>query len=216
MKIEVLELYAGRAVGIERVLQDQRAEYELVRLYDGQSPLDTNTPLIISGGAPSLLEKEGFPYLDLAVSYVEGAVEKKRAILGICLGHQVLAQAIGGEIRRSKNPEVGFHKIHHNTSSLTEGIASPSVMFSYHVDEVVSLPERAQVFSRSKGCSIQGFQLGDKNIYGVQYHPEVNLDLAKQILNGSITTEDAIDVAKVTSKDLLGDKTLTNFLRHIQ
>ncbi|GEM_PF-6466853 len=214
MTIDIIELYPGRAIGIERILQEGKIAYQLLKAYKVELPPSTNNPLILSGGTPSLLEKELFPYLENVVKYVYDAIDKGVPILGICLGHQVIAKALGGTIALSRNPEYGFQRVVHIENELTREIASPFLVFQYHKDEVISLPSNTDIFSSSESTRIQGFSIKRKKVYGVQYHPEVNLSLAKQILENNPHQNQVGSYSSLflNDSDILGDKIIKNFL----
>ncbi len=217
MVIDVIELFEGRAEGIERILKKNGVEYQLVRPYEIELLSSYNNPLILSGGKPSLLQMESYPYLRGVIRYVSDAIKKDTPILGICLGHQVIAKALGGKIRHSESPEYGFRSVVHNENELTKGIKPPFLVFQYHGDEVTSLPPNTTIFSSNDSTQIQGFVVDGKKVYGIQYHPEVDLALAQRILVITPTQKltGSLPLSSLSPIDILGDLIVENFLEVI-
>jgi len=96
-------------------------------------------------------------------------------MLGICLGHQAIAEALGGRIVRSPEPVHGRSSpIEHDGSRLFEGLPTPLSVGRYHslcVDPA-SLPPALRVTARSDDGVIMAFQHVERPVYGVQFHPE--------------------------------------------
>jgi GMP synthase-like glutamine amidotransferase len=95
-------------------------------------------------------------------------------VLGLCLGHQLLAAATGGTIRQAPRPEFGIHPVEHVQPADPLMAALPAahvVALQCHQDEVGELPPDAELLLTSPGCRVQAFRLGS-NAYGLQMHPE--------------------------------------------
>ena len=96
-------------------------------------------------------------------------------MLGICLGHQAIAEALGARIVRSPEPVHGRScPIEHDQSKLFKGLPSPLTVGRYHslcVDES-TLPPSLRVTARSDDGVIMAFEHADRPLYGVQFHPE--------------------------------------------
>jgi len=125
--------------------------------------------LVLSGGAPrmglqkelgncrELLEKADFP------------------ILGICAGHQFIAQFFGGEVKPSKIPEFGKIELTlvKGDRSILNGVSKKSIVWESHNDEITVLPKDFEILGKSENCEIQAMQHKEKPLYGLQFHPEV-------------------------------------------
>jgi len=99
-------------------------------------------------------------------------------MLGICLGHQTLAAALGGNIIRAKTPMHGRTSIvEHKASELFEGIPSPLTVCRYHslVVDPTTLPEELQTSANCAEGSIMALQHRTYPVFGVQFHPEAVL-----------------------------------------
>ncbi|HEY2420246.1 MAG TPA: aminodeoxychorismate/anthranilate synthase component II [Neobacillus sp.] len=96
-------------------------------------------------------------------------------ILGVCLGHQVIAQAFGGMIKKAKKPMHGkISRITHDQSHIFREIPSPFQVTRYHsliVDES-TLPQCMEISARSEEGEIMGLRHKQFNVEGVQFHPE--------------------------------------------
>ena len=96
-------------------------------------------------------------------------------ILGICLGHQLIAKTFGGEVSTSDTESYAQVKIDLlDTSSLFKGLESPLDVWSSHKDEVHTLPEEFDIIASSSLCDIEAMKHKEKEIYGIQFHPEVH------------------------------------------
>ena len=106
-----------------------------------------------------------------AISALRGRVP----ILGVCLGHQAIAAALGGRILRAAEPVHGRSSpIHHNGCNLFAGIPSPMIACRYHslVVDPEGLPEELCVTARDEAGTIMALENAAERIYGVQFHPE--------------------------------------------
>lgn len=125
--------------------------------------------LVLSGGAPRMgLQKE----LGNCREYLEKA---DFPILGICAGHQFIAQFFGGEAKPSKIPEFGKIELTlvKEDNALFRGVPKKSIVWESHNDEVTALPKDFEVLGKSENCEIQAMHHKEKPFYGLQFHPEV-------------------------------------------
>jgi anthranilate synthase/aminodeoxychorismate synthase-like glutamine amidotransferase len=96
-------------------------------------------------------------------------------ILGVCLGHQCIGAAYGGEIVRAGAPMHGkVSKIHHSGTGLFSGLPTPFMATRYHSLVIApdSVPSSLQVTARSEDGEIMAVQHAEHPVYGVQFHPE--------------------------------------------
>ncbi len=100
--------------------------------------------------------------------------ESSVPLLGICLGHQAIAVAFGGEV--SHSPSGPLHgktsKIYHNDDSIFDGIPNPVVGGRYHSLAVTRLPDELEVIANTKDGIIMGVKHKKRPIFGLQFHPE--------------------------------------------
>ena len=125
--------------------------------------------LVLSGGAPRVgVESE----LGNCAEYLEKA---DFPVLGICAGHQFMAQFFGGKAEPSKVPEFGKIELTLLTENdvLFEGVPKKSIVWESHNDEVTRLPESFELLAESENCKIQAMKHKNRLFYGLQFHPEV-------------------------------------------
>jgi len=145
------------------------------------------THLILTGSESSILEKEKWVYEEIEL--IKEAVEKDLHILGSCWGHQLLAVALAGPlyVRRCTNPEIGWIKIFIKEANSILGEGKQAYAFSSHFDEVINLSNDFVVLASSEYCQIQAFQVKDRPIWGIQFHPEMNISNVQDYLKGCIS-----------------------------
>jgi para-aminobenzoate synthetase component 2 len=96
-------------------------------------------------------------------------------VFGVCLGHQCIAYAFGGKIKRAENVMHGkLSKIYHDEKTIYEGVSNPFSATRYHslVVEEESLPCCFEISSYTEEGEIMGIRLNGKKVEGVQFHPE--------------------------------------------
>lgn len=122
--------------------------------------------LIFSGGPGSVMEKTAPPY-DKWTFFLQ------KPMLGICYGHQLMSQVLGGEVHPAKTREYGFTKIKKLQSSpLIKGLKKEEQVWMSHGDEVIRIPEKAKKLAESSDCTFAAVDFGEKR-FGIQFHAEV-------------------------------------------
>ncbi|MDD3043019.1 MAG: GMP synthase subunit A [Methanosarcinaceae archaeon] len=167
LKILVINNYGQFCHLIHRTVRDLDME---TKIFPNTTPIEVllaEEPdgLILSGGPD--MERAG-----LGFDYVK---QIDRPILGICLGHQAIALAYGGETRVGQKG--GYAAIDVEIleeDDILKGMAPKISVWASHADEVVTLPEGFIHLARSDVCEIEAMRHPTKPIYGVQWHPEVS------------------------------------------
>jgi GMP synthase-like glutamine amidotransferase len=139
--------------------------------------LDGYDALWVMGGPMDVWEEEKYPWLAGEKAAIREAVsERGLPFLGVCLGHQLLAAALGGSVAPMKAPEVGILDVRLAPDAthdrLFTGLANPIKCLQWHGAEVVEPPDNATVLASSPVCPVQALRVGDK-AYGLQYHVEL-------------------------------------------
>jgi GMP synthase-like glutamine amidotransferase len=133
--------------------------------------------MVVMGGPQDVWQDDKYPWLVAEKAAIRKfVVDLGRPYLGICLGHQLLAAAVGGEVAPGKTPEVGILTVKQTQAgrddAIFRGIADPLDVLQWHGAEVVSLPDDAHVLASSDACAIQAFRYRD-SAYGFQFHVEI-------------------------------------------
>lgn len=138
---------------------------------------DGYTHLIISGSEASAIDES--PWTKELTQLIRDFAMADKKILAICYGHQFLVRALAGKEHVYKMPvaEYGYSKIQIHKHKLFEGITDPIVL-ELHYDAVQNLPEEFEVIAENE-TAIQAFQYKDKDVFGVQFHPEFDHDAAQ-------------------------------------
>ncbi len=127
------------------------------------------------------------PWLAEEAAFIKGAHERQLPVIGICLGAQLIAHGLGGQVAPMETPEVGFPIVSLNTTGqiepLLQGLAWNTPQFSSHGYEIKQLPPGATLLGSSKACKNQVFRVGMRTI-GFQYHPECDGAMINDFCSG--------------------------------
>jgi len=166
-------------------LRDDRVEWTAVELDHGEPipPLDDYDALWVMGGPMDVWDVDEHPWLlDEKRAIRHWVRELQRPFLGLCLGHQLLADALGGTCGPQRPPEIGVF-----TVDLTpEGRADPifnrmgerQVVLQWHSVRVAQPPDDAVVLASSPHCRVQAMRVGPR-AWSMQYHLEVEEDTVR-------------------------------------
>ncbi|MFS0906515.1 type 1 glutamine amidotransferase [Priestia aryabhattai] len=146
--------------------------------------LDEFDFLIILGGHMGAYEEETYSWLSLVKQFIKEAVNHNKYVLGICLGAQLIANALGGKVYPHTHKEVGWWPIEINKDAsnvqILSGIADKFTALQFHGD-TFDIPKAAVLLGSSKGCENQLF-IYDDRVIGIQFHPELTNELIEKAL----------------------------------
>lgn len=145
---------------------------------DGLPPLAPYDGLLVLGGAMDSWDDEATPWLPATRDLVADAERTGTPALGICLGHQLAALALGGEVGRNPHgATVGLRRMGWSPGATHDRLLGPSVgaesVVHWNSDVVTRLPDGAEVLARTADDAVQAARLGE-SVWGVQCHPEVD------------------------------------------
>ena len=180
MKILILQHLAVETAGIFTELwSNDGHELHVVALDEGdQIPaLDAYDLLAVMGGPMDVWQEAEHPWLIPEKAAIKHWVQTlNRPYFGICLGHQLLAVALGGDAQPMQTPEVGLTQISQTGAGRADAIfgSLPETMttLQWHGVEVTTLPPDAVVLASNAACAVQAMRVG-RHAYGVQYHLEI-------------------------------------------
>lgn len=181
MRVLVFQHAVNENAGlIQEFLAADGASCDAIHVYAGQPipSLRAYDALLVLGGVMDVWEEAAHPWLVPEKRAIREAVESHRLpMLGICLGHQLLADAMGGTVGLMTAPEIGVL-----TTAVTDagradplfGALGPTFpALHWHGAEVTRVPPGATALAATAACGVQAMRVGDR-AYGMQFHAEVS------------------------------------------
>ncbi|MBE9167778.1 type 1 glutamine amidotransferase [Pleurocapsales cyanobacterium LEGE 06147] len=180
MKFLLIKHVVEEGLGIfEQFCHDAGIAVDTVELEKGDSfpNLEVYSALWVMGGPMNVSDEGQFPWLIEEKALIDKAVRDLHLpYMGICLGAQLLAEALGGEVQPMAAPEVGLLPINLTEAGLnhplTAGLPKTLKVLQWHGQEVKRLPSGATLLASSSYCQVQAYAVGDC-AFGLQFHSEV-------------------------------------------
>ena len=134
--------------------------------------LEKYDAMIVMGGPMDTWQEERFPWLKNEKENIHEFVSiKKKPYLGLCLGAQLLSEAIGGKVRKMKTPEIGVLNVSiSDNKSIFKDLDKNLKALQWHSYEVCDLPSSAHILATSPACEVQAFS--SERAFGLQFHVE--------------------------------------------
>jgi GMP synthase-like glutamine amidotransferase len=187
MKIHYLQHVPFEGLGsMEPWLQARGHLVSGTRLYAGQTCPDVAEfdGLIVMGGPMGIYDEAQYPWLVHEKDFLREAIACNKPILGICLGAQLLADALGAKVTRNARREIGWFPIEADgalNNTVLAGVFPKTLeAFHWHGD-TFALPEGALPVASSEACSNQGFIFDDR-IFAFQFHLETTPAAARALV----------------------------------
>lgn len=143
---------------------------------DAQPKFEGYDGLVILGGPMGVYDTSQFPHLDTELRLIDEALRRNLPVLGICLGSQLIAKALGARVFKNNHKEIGWYDIspteHSGNDPLFNEFEQEEKIFQWHGD-TFDMPAGAVHLAYSELCMHQAFRYG-ANIYGFQFHLEVD------------------------------------------
>jgi len=174
--------------GIEPWLKTRGATIQFTRFFNGDvvPALDAFDWLILMGGPMSVNDEAELPWLISERRLVQDAVDAGKTILGICLGAQMIAKALGGSVVKNREREIGWFPVVRIAGAEQHplGACFPASLDVFHWHgETFSLPPGAMHLLRNEACENQAFAVGTK-VLGLQFHCEMTSQAVCEMLDG--------------------------------
>lgn len=140
--------------------------------------------LVVMGGPMSIHDEDGHPWLRPEKDFIRAAIDGGKIVLGICLGAQLIADAMGARVEPNAHREIGWFPVAPTpeTASTILGpvFPGPAEVFHWHGDRF-EIPARATRIAGSEACDNQAFVSGDR-IVALQFHLETTPDSARALI----------------------------------
>jgi GMP synthase (glutamine-hydrolysing) len=186
VNVALLDASVGETPAERNFRRELDADVRAYKVSEGEFPPRVDgdefgfDAVVISGSQTSVYDDE--PWIVETEAWVREAVDAGVPVLGVCWGHQLLAQAVGGDVDPMGTYELGYETVELLPAAaddpLFDGVDGSFVAFETHADEVTRLPGDVSVLAETDR-SLQAFRVG--NAWGVQFHPEYDLDTARWV-----------------------------------
>jgi GMP synthase (glutamine-hydrolysing) len=225
LSVALLDASVGDTPAERNVGRELEAEVRTYKVSEGVLPpspseaLDAFDAVVVSGSQTAVYDDE--PWIAETEAWLRGVVDRGMPVLGICWGHQLLAQATGGDVDPMGEYELGYVDVDllapAAADPLFAGVDDPFVAFETHSDEVTRLPGAATPLAETDRA-LQAFRIA--NAWGVQFHPEYDLDTARWVTENKRghLTDDRVDAVLETvtperhAETAAARRTFANFL----
>lgn len=220
---ELMGRYGSYAEMFEAMLREHGADwnYVIYPVLDGQMPQTPHScdGWLITGSRHGVYED--VDWIPPLKEFIRAAYDQHVPLLGICFGHQIIAEALGGKVMKSdKGWGVGVHTYYvlQNPDWMPEGMSSFAIE-AFHQDQVVKLPEDGEVLASSEFCEFAAIDYKGRAL-SFQGHPEFSESFAVDLTEGrrglSLTDEET-DAAIKSSRGSMQRgqiaKTMINFIQ---
>ncbi|MEX0679389.1 MAG: type 1 glutamine amidotransferase [Pirellulales bacterium] len=192
-RVRVLRHVANEALGnLETVLRAAGLALDVVDCFADDWPRVERAGfdpkrvagLVVMGGTMNVDQTDRFGFLATEVQWVRAAVDAQLPTLGICLGAQMLAKALGAKVYPNEIKEIGWYQIELLSEGLCDELLGGSqpreTVFQWHGD-TFDLPDGAVLLARGETCRHQAFRYG-RRAWGLQFHPEMTAQMVEEWL----------------------------------
>jgi GMP synthase (glutamine-hydrolysing) len=188
-KVLVFQHVPAEPLGtLDPMLRDRGHRIRYVNFHrnpDAQPNIDRYDALIVLGGPQMPDQGKLYPHLNVEMRCIEQALEQQKPVLGICLGAQLMAYALGGGVMPCREWEIGWYDLEPTAEAAADplfcGLARPHKVFQWH-GYTFEIPHGGIHLASSRICPNQAFRFGP-NAYALQFHLELDERLINRWLN---------------------------------
>lgn len=188
--------------------------FSTTHLYERESFPETDTfdLLIVMGGPMNIYEYEKYPWLKKEKAFLEKTIAEGKAVFGICLGAQLLADVLKARVFNNSYKEIGWFPVYtiqepESGISLLKDIPYQFTAFHWHGD-TFDLPEGARLLFESEACKNQGF-IYENRVIGLQFHLEMNEQTIRNVVQNC--RDELVERKYIQREDKMLDR--TDFLK---
>ena len=187
MNIHILQHAEWETIGkLDVWFTNKKLSYSTSKMYKGESlPINKVDFLIVMGGPMSIFDDENYPWLKQERKFIKQTINSGAKVIGICLGSQFIANALGAKVYMGKEKEIGFFDIQNkNSHPITKGLPNSLEVFHWHGDTFETPKNAINLFS-SELTENQGF-IYDNRVIALQFHLEVGREEIEDFVENGI------------------------------
>lgn len=171
---------------IEPWFREKGDEITVTRFFEPRwsfpNPRDVNF-LIVMGGPMSVGDKKANPWLIDEERFIRDLIKAGKPVLGVCLGAQLIASAMGARVFPNRTKEIGWFPVRGVSNAQNDLFRFPNAFDAFHWHgDTFDLPPTAVRLAESEGCRNQAFQVG-RSVIGLQFHLETTPESARAIVH---------------------------------
>ena len=169
---------------IKYCLKQENIPYQILslNLSEHLPKPDDFTHIVILGGPMNVYEEDRYPFLKNEDLFIKEAIQRGKRVLGICLGAQLIAKALGAKVFKAPAKEIGWYNVSLTKIGSNDPLFSdlPKLfpVFQWHED-TFEIPKAAKLLATSTSIPHQAFRYGE-NAYGLQFHLEVTEEMIQE------------------------------------
>ncbi|MBS4048551.1 MAG: type 1 glutamine amidotransferase [Alphaproteobacteria bacterium] len=155
---------------------------------------------------------DDLPWIDPLKHFIREVAQLKRApIVGVCFGHQIIAEALGGKVEKAS---VGFRIGLERYETTLDGVPPTVMMPAFHQDQIIVPPPHAEVVARTEACAFAALRYTDAPVFSVQFHPEFSRAYLSDLIDcmGQHSAQPGLAAAPRGETDDIGMRWIAAFL----
>ncbi len=188
-------------IGVWAQQRGHSLTYTHLYLDESLPPLESFDMLAVMGGPMNVYEHNRYPWLVSEKDFIRQAIDAEKKVVGVCLGAQLLAAALGGKVTANRQKEIGWYPIQLTPQAAQSKAFSTTslemMVFHWHGD-TFSPPPGAVHLASSTACENQAFQYSD-HVLGLQFHLEYSAESIEKILVNC--SDELIDAPCIQTED---------------